>query len=93
MTTGVRRGNDNEGPLVDVEPQEGVVGARVPIPFEGVAVEIGECQEVDACQEAHVEEGVESVVLVGPRVERPGFRWRLGVGAPLRVQRDRPPRR
>lgn len=92
MTTGVRRGNDNEGPLVDVEPQDGVVGDDVPIPFEAVAVEVLECQEVEAGQEAHLEE-VESGVHVGPRVERTGIGWRLGIRTPVRVQRDRQPRR
>lgn len=96
MTTGVRRGNDNEGALVDVEPQEGV-GVRV-IGLEVLAVEVVqrqevECQEVDARQEAHDQE-VESGVHVGPRVQRTGIRWRrLGLGASLRVQRDRQPRR
>ncbi len=92
MTTGVRRGNDNEGPLVDVEPQEGVVD--VPIPFEVVAGEVGEVlggQEVDASQEAH-DEGVESGALVGPRVERTGIRWRLGIGTTYGFQRDQQPR-
>ena len=88
MTTGVRRGNDNEGPLVNVEPQEGVVGDDVPIPFEVVAG-----QEVVAVEEAPDREEDESDVLVGARLECPRVGWRLGVGASFRVQRDQQPRR
>lgn len=81
----MRRGNDNEGPLVDVEQ-------------EGIDADSFEAGEVFALEVAPVEEVVQSKVLespvrVGAHVERPPLGgWWLGVGAAFRVQRDRKPR-